>query len=246
MSIQDPTNSALFALLVVPFAFFLDALLVSIFGNSVGKAILGVQVSRTTGEALTFWPYAKRNLSVWAYGLGLCIPFFGIFTMISQARWLKKNGVTGYDVGRYRVDAVKLTPLRSISAALVILPLFGTVIYFTVQEQIDRRAFETGHGWTNPVTFAEVQVPAGWSFYAHERARATDLHILEIRRENLTVVFGTEGLIRGYVGRRICASLSLRGEGVNEFLAPASASASFNRPQQLEYQRARGGIRGRR
>ncbi len=84
MWIQDPTNSTLFALLVAPFAFFLDALIVSIFGNSIGKAILGVQVSCTTGEALAFWPYAKRNLSVWAYGLGLCIPFFSIFTMIPR------------------------------------------------------------------------------------------------------------------------------------------------------------------
>jgi GYF domain 2/RDD family len=149
MWLQDPTNSTFIVFFLIPLAFLLDALIVSIFGNSIGKTILGVNVRRTTGEALAFWPYAKRNFNVWAYGLGLCIPILSIFTMISQARWLKNNGATGYDVGRYRVDADKLTTLRSISAALVILSLFGAMIYFTVQEQIERRAFETGQRWTN-------------------------------------------------------------------------------------------------
>ncbi len=135
--------------------------------------------------------------------------------------------MTGYDVGRYRVDAVKLTPLRSISAALVILSLFGTWIYFTVQEQIDRRAFETGHGWTNPVTLAEVQVPAGWISSTHTNEQGQPIYVFSNPRENLTVVFGTEDLSVGMSGGAYAQAFPYAVKASMN-LAPASASASFN------------------
>jgi hypothetical protein len=184
-------------------------------------------VRRTTGEALAFWPYAKRNLSVWAYGLGLCIPILSIFTMISQARWLKNNGAAGYDVGRYRVDADKLTTLRSISAALVILSLFGAMIYFTVQEQIERRAFETGQRWTNPITLAEVQVPAGWIPSAQTNDQGQAIYVFTNPRENLTVIFGKEDLSLGMSGGA-CAQAFPHAVKASMTLAATTASVSVN------------------
>lgn len=225
--IQDPTNSALFVLFVVPLAFLTEAIIVSIFGNSIGKAILGLQVRRTTGEALEFWPYAKRNLSVWAYGLGLCIPIFSVFTLISQARWLKHDGATGYDIGRYRVSAVELTALRSIVAGSAILSLFGAIVYFSVQEQIDRRGFETGQGWTNPITLAEVRIPAGWIPSAQTNDQGQAIYVFTRPRDNLTVVFGKEDLSVGMSGGAYAQAFPYAVKASMN-LAPTSASATIN------------------
>ena len=194
MWFQNPTNGQLFALIVAPLSFILDALIVYIFGNSIGKAILRVRVRRTTGEGLTFWQYAKRNFSVWAYGLALCIPLFSIFTMLYQARQLKGMGATGYDVGRYRVDAAELTPLRTVSIGVVILSLLAAYVYFSFQDQIDRHAFNAGQQWTNPITFAEVQVPAGWVPAAQTNEQGQAVYTFTSPRENLIVVFGKEDL----------------------------------------------------
>jgi hypothetical protein len=197
---QDPTNSSLLGLLIIPIAFLIDTVIVGLCGNSIGKTLLGVHVRDMADKPVPFGTYLRRNFSVWVYGFGLCIPLIAIFTMLSQAQALRKNGTTGYDKGRYRVDGVKLAPMRSFGAAALIALLMGVMVYLNVEQQSENRAYAVGHSWVNPVTFAEVQIPAGWVSSSETNDQGQPIHVFTYPREKLTVVFGSEKPQRGITG----------------------------------------------
>jgi hypothetical protein len=197
---QDPTSAGIFAWMMVPIAMVADAAVVAVFGNSLGKGLLGVRVRSMDGKALRFSAYMQRNFKVWTYDFGLCIPLISLLTMGSQAQALKKRTATGYDSGLYEVKALPLGPVRAIAAATVIVLLFALVAYLNVQEQADRRNFATGHDWTNPVTRAVVQVPPGWVSTLQTNDQGQSIYMFTYPRENLAVVFGNESLSRGMTG----------------------------------------------
>jgi RDD family len=199
--IQDPTNSSLFGLLIIPIAFLVDAVIVGLCGNSIGKALLGVHIRDVTDKPLPFGSHLRRNFSVWVYGFGLCIPLIAIFTMVSQARALRMNGTTGYDKGRYRVHGVKLSPMRSIGATAVMVLLMSVVVYLNAEQHSENIAYAVGHSWVNPVTFSEVQIPAGWVSSSHTNERGLPIYVFTYPGENLTVVFGSEKLQQGITGK---------------------------------------------
>lgn len=122
-------NEALFGILIMPIAFLIDACVVRIFGNSLGKSVLGLRVCNTLGEPLRFQDYLKRNFSIWWYGCGACIPPLSVFMMVYQARSILHNGGTAYDIGRFRVDGEKLSRLRvAVAGLLVVTILAGSII----------------------------------------------------------------------------------------------------------------------
>ncbi|MCM8600070.1 MAG: RDD family protein [Candidatus Accumulibacter sp.] len=105
---------AIAATLLLPF--FLDACLVGLFGNSLGKALLGIRVTRKDGCQPGFSDILKRNLYVWGYGYwtGL-MPLVSWIPMLMAYRSLtgekgetKWDAVLGYDVHRTPVGAARI------------------------------------------------------------------------------------------------------------------------------------------
>src|SRR5690606_18333010 len=88
-------------LLVLPFAHVLNAVIISVTGNSPAKALFAIKavplaVDRTT---FTFTENIRRELNVWIRGLGFGFPLITLFTMISAYNKVSKALPAGYDEG---------------------------------------------------------------------------------------------------------------------------------------------------
>ena len=115
-------------MLCLPLAFILDTVIYSLFGNTPGKAFLGLKVGYLSNASpLSFGRYLARNLRVWmegfAFGLGLS--FVGLFMMVYQARRLGKGQQASYDQSAdYRVRAKPIGGVRKCSFGVLFLVVF--------------------------------------------------------------------------------------------------------------------------
>lgn len=157
-----PSSSIGFGLMVVPVAMFAEWLIFAIFGNTLGKALLGVIVISTDARRVAPNQYFLRQLSVYWYGLGIGFPLVFLFTMLRQYRNLKSRGQTGYDLGRFNVKARPIGVLRTASAVLVFAVLMGIGLTLQVLDKAQERRYYSGFSWHNPVTGKSLAVPDGW------------------------------------------------------------------------------------
>ena len=80
--------------------FVVDSVTYSIFGNTPGKALLGIKVRKPDGCKYLAEEYFVRNLSVWWSGLALGIPILNLVAMFIQCRRLKRDGFASYDLAK--------------------------------------------------------------------------------------------------------------------------------------------------
>ena len=82
---------------VLPLALLLDVAVFGVFGNTPGKALLGLHVTDEQGSALRTGQYFGRNVGVWMSGLCLGLPLASFFSLVYQAHNVGKTGHTSYD-----------------------------------------------------------------------------------------------------------------------------------------------------
>lgn len=95
-----PENELVAGICILFFVFIIDAIAYAIFGNTPGKALLGLRVKKANGGKYLFGEYAIRNLSVWWTGFALGIPLLNFVTMFLQFRKVKKTGFASYDADK--------------------------------------------------------------------------------------------------------------------------------------------------
>ncbi len=120
--IVEPGAEQLFAIMIIPLALILDAFIQGLFGASPGKAMLGLRVLNSDGERLSIGAHIVRNLSLWASGLALGIPFINLLTLANQHSRLKKGDSASYD--EQDGYQVKAKPIRWYRYALFSLLFF--------------------------------------------------------------------------------------------------------------------------
>ncbi|MGB6371539.1 MAG: RDD family protein [Atribacterota bacterium] len=84
-------------LLLLFYLIFFEPTMLSSFGTTPGKVLLGIKIRALSGEKISYTTGMKRGFLVWIYGMGIGIPFIALFTMIIAYNKLKRNGVTGWD-----------------------------------------------------------------------------------------------------------------------------------------------------
>lgn len=82
---------------VQPFCLVLDAGLYRIFGNTPGKAMLGIRVMDAQDRKPGFLAYLLRNIKVWLIGRGLGIPLLGSILSLVQAFIVGGGKPASYD-----------------------------------------------------------------------------------------------------------------------------------------------------
>lgn len=94
--VDDPegTGIAIFALFCW---IFVEAILLSAYGATPGKAILATSVQASTGRNPRLAQALSRSVRVWFFGLGLGFPIITFVTMLAGYIRLSKNGVTSWD-----------------------------------------------------------------------------------------------------------------------------------------------------
>lgn len=107
---DDPSKSQLLTLALFPAALLLDAIIYRVCGNTPGKALLGVKVTRTNSNNLPLSSVIGRNLELWASGLALALPLINLITMGRQYYRLRRGKPASYDEGSdivVRQDSLK-------------------------------------------------------------------------------------------------------------------------------------------
>jgi uncharacterized RDD family membrane protein YckC len=166
--LYQPGRGIAFALLCLPLALLLDALIYRLAGNTPGKAMLGLKVTLQDGSPLGFMQYLARNFGVWARGLGFGVPVITLVTMGLQSARLTRGEPAGYDVaGGYRVTAAPIGLVReslfSVAfACLLALMAIMSSLDQSMREQFARKPAPSEVVWFNPVTGKHATVGADW------------------------------------------------------------------------------------
>jgi hypothetical protein len=125
-------SSALFIFMLSLILYILvEALILSIFGNTLGKSILNARLKTVTGESLDFSTALKRSVFVNAAGMGFGIPILNLICFLFSYRDLKKHGFATWDkrigtvvlygkVSTARLVFVSLFPIALLIAGFVI------------------------------------------------------------------------------------------------------------------------------
>lgn len=77
--------------------FFIEANLISSFGTTPGKKLLGISVYRNNGDYMDYMTSLKRTFTLWFKGLALSLPIISLFAMIMAYNRYTDRGVTSWD-----------------------------------------------------------------------------------------------------------------------------------------------------
>jgi len=94
-------------ILLLPVAIIADAIMLSFFGTTIGRALAGIRVEWPSGRSLNLQTALSRNLRVYVVGMAFGIPVICLFTYFmnherlnqgQQAPWDETLGTRVYDV----------------------------------------------------------------------------------------------------------------------------------------------------
>jgi uncharacterized RDD family membrane protein YckC len=209
--ITVPGSDQLFALLVMPFAFLLDALVYAVFGNTPGKALLCVVVADAGGERLSFARYLGRNAAVWVRGFAFGIPLINLFAFYRQSGRLRKSGQAAYDVDSdVYVRAGKAGLWRGSLFVLCALALILTMGALRSYERDRDREYrqvsdEKLYVWQNPLTGRNASIAATWRYAQEKSEDGQQLYTFTEINNRAVVVFAVERNTRMSLGNYVAA-----------------------------------------
>ena len=136
VSIFSPTfildSSSVFIFMMCLILYILvEAIILSIFGNTLGKSLLNTKLRTVNGEHIDFLTALKRSIFVNAAGMGFGIPFINFICYCFSYFDLKKNGKSTWDeqigtvvlygqVSMPRVLFVCLIPISLLVAGILV------------------------------------------------------------------------------------------------------------------------------
>ncbi len=115
---------------------FVEAIAFALYGTTIGKWFLRIDVRTATGDVLTFGRALGRVFSIWFRGMGLGIPLVNLFAMAACHGRLKSRGITEWDrEGRFRVIHGPLGTGRRILLVVLVVLYVGLAVAGTVMKQ---------------------------------------------------------------------------------------------------------------
>jgi hypothetical protein len=84
-------------LLLLFYLIFFEPMMLSSFGTTPGKSLLGIKIRALSGKKISYSTGMRRGFLVWLNGMGMGIPFVALFTMTIAYSKLKRNGITSWD-----------------------------------------------------------------------------------------------------------------------------------------------------
>ena len=152
-------------LVLLPLALFINAGIITLCGNSLGKAIFAIRAEPIDGrQRFGFGGTLKREFTVWLRGLALGIPVLNLFTMVPAYRAVGSGKPAPYDIGRAAVRSYSNSQLRSTLGILLGMLLYLGIFALNGVERAEQRALAQPSSWTNPITGASVAIPPGWTY----------------------------------------------------------------------------------
>ncbi|MBK6741723.1 MAG: hypothetical protein IPG66_01625 [Hydrogenophilales bacterium] len=120
----SPGADYLFEIMCIPVALVLDASIHQLFGNTPGKAMLGLKVELRGESILSYSQYLGRNFSMWAKGMACGVPVISFFSMINQSVRIADGKQASYDEsGGYNLRAKPIGWVQVIGFGMAYLSL---------------------------------------------------------------------------------------------------------------------------
>jgi uncharacterized RDD family membrane protein YckC len=94
---REPGGQILDTIITTFVATFLTAAFIGFTGSSIGKWFFGVRVTDKQNTPIGYKLAWRREIAVWAKGLGIGIPIVTLFTLLSAYKHLSKEGKTTWD-----------------------------------------------------------------------------------------------------------------------------------------------------
>lgn len=101
---------------------FVEAIMLSVWGTTPGKALMRIAVTRDGVRPLAFGDALARSFRVWFFGLGMGIPIVSVFTLIAAYKKLISRGKASWDTKLdLQVNHGKVSGLRWTALVVIIL-----------------------------------------------------------------------------------------------------------------------------
>ncbi|CAI2934993.1 RDD family protein [Aminobacter niigataensis] len=159
-------DNRLLMLFALPFVMVLNAIIITMFGNSLGKKIFGIHaVNVQSHKRFSFQENLARELRVWGRGMALGIPILNFFTMIPAYKRVAGGRPTLYDEGLASVRPyADNTGRRTFGFLVTALVLIAILASNTIdKENLERTS--RPYTWINPETSLSTTIPGGWESY---------------------------------------------------------------------------------
>lgn len=193
--VSTPGSGQLYGILCIPVALLLDAAIYAMFGNSPGKAMMGLRVTDIRGAKLAFGTYLTRNFSLWMRGIAFGLPLFNLFALYVQSRRLGKGQQATYDESLgSRVHAKPINVLRKTLFALAFLTAFVGLLALNVwDKQMEARdRARKDYVWNNPETGRAASIAGRWTYKPHTNADGQLVHMFTEQTDKALIVLGVE------------------------------------------------------
>ena len=205
---------------IVASAFALNALVLTAFGNSPGKALFGLRAVPLDGAGrFGFAGHAAREFRVWVFGAGIGIPVVALVTMARNYREVGAGRPASYDRRHARMEARPIGETRRTVAMISVAGLSLAAVALVVWGEPYERRIAAARMWANPVSGLSATLPAGWIAAAATRDDGVRLFTFTAFDRSKTVYLAVEedagGLTLGryaeLVARNAAASATLIG-----------------------------------
>jgi len=114
----------------------IEAVLISRFGTTPGKSLVGIHVTREDGSRLSLPDSFSRAVSAWAVGCVLMIPLASIVGFVIQYRRLRRGEDSWWDArGGYVVNHTPLSRTRRVVLFLIVLTVVAFATFAAVAER---------------------------------------------------------------------------------------------------------------
>ncbi|MFT3718635.1 RDD family protein [Pseudorhodoferax sp.] len=192
MWLRSPNAGPVLGVFVLPFALALEAVVAGLFGTTPAKKLLGLQVATLAGARPTFEQHLRRLFGLYWSALAMGVPLVNLFTMWRQYRHLKAGRATGYDRGAFQVHALPLGRLRMTGAVAVVAAAFFTQQVLMQQIRADRRDYNAGFSWRNPVSGASAAIPPGWLYAEQKNDTGDSVYTFSSDKIGVVAIFAME------------------------------------------------------
>lgn len=146
-------GSSLLGALLLPLAMVLDAGVISVFGNSPGKWLIGTRVETIRHERPDFGTALNRNFLLYLKGIGLGIPIIAIvqyfinFSKLRNGRqssWDSDSNTRVYDINSHIVRTFV------VAGAFLALNIGGALLNFLEEQEVRQAAAAPGWDPSRP------------------------------------------------------------------------------------------------
>lgn len=174
---------------LVPAMLLQQALMVALFGNTIGKRSMGLRIRRADGGRPGLLTMLIRQVRVWVEGFGLGLHLIAPFTMVQSRRRLVRGQRTRWDQA---LDLVVVhdgtgwsrTPLGPVIYSLtasMLLALPNPLRAFAPEPVIDYSSAysmpqTTSAIWRNPITGKDAKLVTGWEMEVEPRESGGNRH----------------------------------------------------------------------